>query len=332
MTSGARFRASAIRFALLATASNLAFTATASAQVADMSAAAVLLPDTVHVGQPFRIGVQVKTPRGVEAHFPAVLETTENLEQAGEAQVGTRRPLSGVSRAYYRMVAWTAGPHEVPPIRVEVTPASEDADPFEILVQVPPLTVETVLPAEIEELELRQALPFLNPLPFPWLLLLALVAFLVGLWAYRRFRQQEPETVEPERHLTPWERAVAALGELVEEWRAGGLEHDGFCDRLEAILHNYLSVTENWSPGLPIRAVVNGNRRLAHALNYSALVRFARLAGGYGGPIEASDTCRAWIVSRHAPEEATVATPASGEEQAERNGAPDRVASGKAAK
>lgn len=295
------------RLALLAALSGLAFPAAGVAQVAEMRAAAVLLPDTVHVGQPFRIGVQVKVPRGVEVRFPGVLETTENLEQAGEAQIGKRRPLSGVARAYYRMVAWTAGPHDVPAIRVEVTPASRGADPFEILVQAPPLTVETVLPEEIEGLELRQALPFLNPLPFPWLLLLAVVVLAIGLWAYRRYRRREPEPAEPVLQLTAWEQAVAALTELVEAWRSGGLAHDAFCDRLEEILHSYLSATENWSPGVPIRAVVNGNRRLAHALNYSALVRFARLAGGYGGPIEASDTCRAWIVSRHAPPEEVAA-------------------------
>ena len=303
MRADALFPMAAQRWVAPVFACLLGLQGTAGAQVADMRAAAVLMPDTVHVGQPFRIGVQIKVPRGVEVRFPAVLETTEDLEQAGEALIGRRRQLSGVIRAYYRMVAWTAGPHEVPPIRVGVTPAAEDMEPFEIVVQPPPVMVETVLPEEIAGLELRQALPLLNPLSFPWLLLLALAVFLVGLWAYRRFRRDQPQTSEPERRLTAWERAVAELTKLVEDWRAGGLTHEAFCDRLEAIVQGYLAATENWSPGTPIRAVVNGNRQLAHALNYSALVRFARLAGGYGGPLEASDTCRAWIVSRHAPPE-----------------------------
>ena len=63
--------------------------------------------------------------------------------------------------------------------------------------------VETVLPAEIEGLELRQALPYLRPLPFPLLLLLALAALLVGLWAYRRYGRKEEEVrEEPPRELT----------------------------------------------------------------------------------------------------------------------------------
>jgi hypothetical protein len=269
----------------------LSFPGTSAGQE-EVRAAAALFPDTVHVGQPFRIGVTVTTPRGAEVRLPGVLETTEDLEQAGEAEIGRRRPRSGVSRAYYRMVAWTAGEHEVPPIKVEVFLTEEEAEPLEILVPVPTLTVETVLPAEIAGLELRQALPYLSSLPFPLLLILALIALLVGFWAYRKYRKREEEPEEAPRELT-----------LVASWRAGDLALDAFCDGLEAVLRGYLEATEAWAPGVPTRAVVNGNRGLANALYYSARVRFARLGGGYGGPIEASDACGAWIASRHEPVE-----------------------------
>lgn len=264
-------------------------------------AAAALFPDTVYVGQPFRVGVTVRTPGGAEVRLPGILETTEDLEQAGEAEIGKRRPLTGASRAYYRMVAWTAGEHEVPPIKVEVF-MTEESEPLEILVPVPTLTVETVLPAEIAGLELRRALPYLNPLPFPLLLILALIALLVGLWAYHKYRKgEEEEAEELPRELTAWERALEELRKLVESWRAGDLALDAFCDRLEAVLRRYLEATEAWPPGVPTREVVNGNRGLTRALYYSARVRFARLGGGYGGPIEASDACGAWIASRHEP-------------------------------
>ncbi len=221
------------------------------------------------------------------------------MEQVGEVEVGRRRPLSGVSRAYYRVVAWTAGSRVMPPIGVLLVRSADEAEPIELRVPVPPLTVETVLPAEIEGLELRQALPFLRPLPFSLLLLLALLALLIGLWAYRRFRKRDEEPMETTRSLSPWERALAELKSLMERWRGGEIEHDAFCDGLEAVLRRYLAATEGWAPGVPTRAVVNGDRRLAHALEYSARVRFARLGGGYGGPIEASDACRDWIASRH---------------------------------
>ncbi|MEJ2371331.1 MAG: hypothetical protein P8Y07_10870 [Gemmatimonadales bacterium] len=44
----------------------------ASAGQDDVRAAAALFPDTVHVGQPFRIGVTVTTPRGAEVRLPGV--------------------------------------------------------------------------------------------------------------------------------------------------------------------------------------------------------------------------------------------------------------------
>lgn len=296
-------RAALTPLALGTVALVLSFPGTATGQE-EVRAAAALLPDTVHVGQPFRIGVTVTTPRGAEVRLPGVLETTEDLEQAGEAEIGGRRPRTGTSRAYYRMVAWTAGEHEVPPIKVEVFLSEEEAEPFELLVSVPTLTVETVLPAEIAGLELRQALPYLRPLPFPLLLILALIALLVGLWAYRKYRKREEE--EPEeapRELTAWERALEELKKLVASWRAGDLTLDAFCDGLESVLRGYLEATESWAPGVPTRAVVNGNRGLANALHFSARVRFARLGAGYGGPIEASDACGAWIASRHEPPE-----------------------------
>ena len=297
-------RAALAPLALGTVALVLSFPGTSAGQV-EVRAAAALFPDTVHVGQLFRVGVTVTTPRGAEVRLPGVLETTEDLEQAGEAEIGRRRPRTGVSRAYYRMVAWTAGEHEVPPIKVEVFLSAEEAEPLEILVPVPTLTVETVLPAEIAGLELRQALPYLSPLPFPLLLILALLALLVGLWAYRKYRKREEEQ-EPEeapRELTAWERALEELKKLVASWRAGDLALDAFCDGLEAVLRGYLEATEAWAPGIPTRAIVNGNRGLADALHYSARVRFARLGGGYGGPIEASDACGAWIASRHEPVE-----------------------------
>ena len=276
----------------------------ASAGQDEVRAAAALFPDTVHVGQPFRIGVTVTTPRGAEVRLPGVLEATEDLEQAGEAEIGRRRPRTGASRAYYRMVAWTAGEHEVPPIKVQVLLSEGEAEPLEIVVPVPTLTVETVLPAEIAGLELRQALPYLRPLPFPLLLILALIALLVGLWAYRRYgKREEEDPEEAPRELTAWERALEELKKLVASWRAGELTLDAFCDGLEAVLRGYLEATESWAPGVPTRAVVNGNRALANALYFSARVRFARLGGGYGGPIEASDACGAWIASRHEPPE-----------------------------
>ncbi|MEN8162444.1 MAG: hypothetical protein ABFS41_20400, partial [Myxococcota bacterium] len=75
----------------------LSFPATSAGQE-EVRAAAALFPDTVHVGQPFRVGVTVTTPRGAEVRLPGVLETTEDLEQAGEAEIGRRRPRTGVSR------------------------------------------------------------------------------------------------------------------------------------------------------------------------------------------------------------------------------------------
>jgi hypothetical protein len=260
------------------------------------------------VGQPFRLGVTVQAPRSLRIRFPGALELTDDLEQVGAVELGHRRPRTGVMRAYYRVVAWTAGEHSVPPIHVELYAEPAEGDPLDLSVAVPPLIVRTVLPADAGGLELRQGLPFLDPSPFPWLALLLLIAILVGLWAYRRYRKRDETSDEVVRALTPWERALEELRALAEEWRTGRLTPDAFGDRLEGVLWGYLVATEGWVPGRPVRAAVNGDQRFARALDYSARVRFARLEGGYGGPIEATDACQAWIVSRHepagAPEEA----------------------------
>lgn len=281
----------------------------AAAQVSDVRAAAALFPDTVHVGQPLRLGVTVSVPRGMRVRFPFALSAGEDLEQVGEAEIGKRRTRSGTARAYYRLVAWRAGEHEVPSVRVEVLPDGGESEAFEIVVPVPTLVVESVLPANITGLELRQALPFLTPLPFPLLLLIALAALILGWWAYRRFGSRAAEGETPARELTAWEAALEELKRLVEEWRAGVLSPAAFCDRLEAILKRYLVVTEAWVPGVPARAVANGDGRLRRALEFSARVRFARLGAGYGGPIEASDACGAWIASRHPRDEDDPAEP-----------------------
>ena len=111
--------AGALGAALLGTSIPVAVHGQASSP-SQVRAAAALLPDTVLVGQPFRLGVTVQAPRGLRIRFPGALELTDDLEQVGAVELGHRRPRTGVMRAYYRVVAWTAGEHSVPPLHVEL--------------------------------------------------------------------------------------------------------------------------------------------------------------------------------------------------------------------
>jgi len=262
----------------------------------EVRAVFAVVPDTVRVGEPFLLGVAVRTGPDARVRFPEQLPTGEWYEQRGPVE--TARPEPDVWRADYTLVAWRAEPGPVPSFEVEL---SSDGEARRVTLRPPEPVVGSVLPPRgEEELDLRPPKPFVDEgWPF-WLLALLLAALpgaLLLWWHARRRAAARAVQVEgaSDEALGPREKARVELEALVRLDEVGRIEEDAFYDRLEAVVRSYAEATHDWAPGVPIRLVADGDGELAEVFHRSALSRFAAIRAGKEARSHAAKVVDRWI-------------------------------------
>jgi len=287
---------------------------TSVGQATEPRVSSAVEPDTVRVGETFQLGLWVNLPQAAEVRFPAVLPLPDELEQRGAVEIRTED--DGRSwRAYYTLSAWKADSIAIPPIEATVHP--EGAQDFPITLVAPEVTVASVLPADGEDLELRDARGFLKIRTFPWWILLVLAALAALAWWLWRRRHAPP----PLMAVGPGELALRDFERLRGEWRAGAVTPGGFYDRYEQALRRYAHATRTWSPSLSLMGLGRGAELVA-ALKRSLIVRFARVRPRAEDPDTALDAGEAFVRSEMPePEE-------SEEEHAEKGAAETAASTG----
>lgn len=186
----------------------------AVAQVAPPAAPEVrtaVAPDTVLVGDVFRVAIRVDLPPGYRAVFPDSLPSADPLEAAGRRDERVEEFPDGMRRvtAIYAMSAWRPGPVELPPVSVRL--AGPDGERV-VQARLPELSVRSVLPEDTAGVQPRDLKDVLGSSRSWWPLLLALLVGAVavgGLVYWRRRGREAPLPVYPS--VPPRERALAAL-------------------------------------------------------------------------------------------------------------------------
>lgn len=239
--------------------------------------AAAVEPDSIRVGEAFTVGITVIRESPGEVAFPALLELPDALEQRGPVRV--RSLEEGTEwRAYYTLVAWSADSLALPPVEL----AGVGASGGPLAVRLPTIAVRSVLPAGGEEVELRDAKPFLRARSFPWWAALIAAALLaLGWWAWRRRRPRLERAVP----LGPGGYALREFERLREAWLEGRLSGDRFYDGYEAALRRYAGATRGWPPGRGLASLGRESSDLVTALRRSLLARFARVRPRDEGPL-----------------------------------------------
>ncbi len=157
-------------------------------------------PDTVLIGEPFRLFIKVHAPKGVRFEFPAGPDTVSQngirpVELRGERLV---QMLGDTAVALYNLVAWDIGaqPLRIPDVRVT----------FQGQERRPPLGgasvfVRSVLPADTSLRVPKPARPLIVLPVFNWLPWLALLAAVIlaalAWWAWRRYRNRPKAPIDP---------------------------------------------------------------------------------------------------------------------------------------
>lgn len=250
-----------------------------------------LAPDTVRVGEPFTLGLAVRTEPGYRVRFPRLLPLGDDFEQRSPAE--TRRFGAGEWRVYYRLVAWRREPGDLPSIDVEIAGGDEVRT---VGYRPPAVAVRSVLPGPAEEPALRPPRPPLERAGFPWLLFLGALVLVGGLAGLLlRGRGSGARQTEAAGTEEPAARALRELAELRRRRAAGELAGAAVYDALEAVLRRYAEATRGWRPGVPMTALADGDRHLAGALDRSALARFARLEARREPALAAIAATEAWV-------------------------------------
>ena len=157
-------------------------------------------PDTVLIGQPFKLFIKVHAPAGVRFEFPAGPDTTTQngmrpVELRGEKLVTM---LADTAVALYTLVAWDIG---VQPLRFPDVRVTLERQERRLTLGGALVFVKSVLPTDTTLRIPKPARPLIVLPVFNWLLWLSLLAAAIaGLllwWAWRRYRNRPKKPVDP---------------------------------------------------------------------------------------------------------------------------------------
>jgi hypothetical protein len=176
--------------------------ASAPAQAQDISVRGALVdvtvqPDTVKIGAPFTVRIRVRAAKGATVRFPSPPDSADAVEAVDprfvEEGAGTSSTIDRT--AVYRLVAWDIGMRTArfAPVAVTLGGATQ-----EFSVVVPPIVVQTVLPADTTE---RIPKDVRAPSPEPsglWRLWFILAVLAIGLAWYFWNHRSHPALVTPQ--------------------------------------------------------------------------------------------------------------------------------------
>jgi len=265
-------------------------------------------PDTVTVGDPFRLTVRIHAPRGASIEFPAGPDSgaaVDALDPRQERQGPDTAALDVT--ATWRMAAWDIGNL---PLRLQDIVVKLDAHERRIPLSALTVHVKSVLPADTaQRIPKPQRALFEFGIPWWYWLLAALAAIgLIGLfwwWWRRRRKRQQGELDDPYADAEAEFERVERLG-LVE---AG--ERGRYVALMVEVLRTYLSRSiPEAHPSLTTNELlitVRDNRlvpvnRLALVLADADLVKFARRSTSAERARELGTEARGIVAAVHAAE------------------------------
>ena len=272
----------AAALAILALAITVAAPASAQAPF-EVKAGVTIVPDTVRVGDPFRVTVGVRAPRGATIEFAKAMDSSASVQSLDPVAVRTSADTTASEQyADYRVAAWDIGSQ---PVRIADVIVRFNGVDRRIPVSGNAVFVRSILPADSAQRIPKPPRALFEFTQFPWWLwaLIAAAIVAVGLlvwwWIRRRRRPPPAEIVDPfARAESEFQRIEAlALLEAGERGRYVTLMIEVLRDYLaaryaEASLSLTSTELQRSVGGLPFVP----QERLTRVLTEADLIKFAR--------------------------------------------------------
>lgn len=279
----------------------------AGAQQIQVQAGVNVSPDTVRVGDPFRIVVGIRAPAGATIDFPHPPDSTQKIQALDPVSVAAKPDTTAVVQyATYRVAAWDVDSQRVNLGDVLVTLAGVSRH---VALPTAVVFVKSVLPADSAKRVPKPPKPIFESSGLPWwiwLVLAAIAALIIGLlwWWWRRRRrrpvialvvdpytraQQEFDRIDALGLLQAGERGryVALMVEVLREYLAGRIEAATL-----AHTSSELMLALRGQPTIPFD-------RLGRVLTDADLVKFARRAVSGDRAAEFGRDARAIVQHEH---------------------------------
>lgn len=184
----------------------------------EVKAGVTIAPDTVRVGDPFRVTVGVRAPAGAAIEFPRAMDTTAAVQSLDPVAVRTSADTSATEQyADYRVAAWDIGKQ---PIRLDDVLVRYEGAVRRISITGESVFVATVLPADSAKRIPKPPRPLFEINAIPWWLwaLIAAAVIAIGLllwwWLHRRKKPPAPAVVDPFARAEAEFQRIEALGLL----------------------------------------------------------------------------------------------------------------------
>jgi hypothetical protein len=211
--------------------------AAAGAQQIAVKAGVTVAPDSVRIGDPFRITVGIRAPRGATIEFPKATDSTATVQSLDPVAVRTSADTTAVEQyADYRVAAWDIGAQ---PIRLP--DAIVRANGVERRI---PLTanvfVKSLLPDDSTKRVPKPPRALYEFSVFPWwivALAAAIVAALLLLWWWFRRRRKPVVAVA----VDPYVRAEAEFQRIEALGLLEAGERGRYVALMIEVLRDYLA-------------------------------------------------------------------------------------------
>lgn len=244
------------------------------------SIGAAVVPDTVRVGDVFRVAIRAVLPPGHGATFPDSLDLPDDVEMAGRRALHVDTlPDGGLTvTSVYPLSAWRPGAVELERVEVRIEgPVGAEG----VEVALPRVTVASVLPDDAPGLDPRPPKDVLGASRRLWpLLLLALLvgAVAMGGVVYWRSRRERPRPAVAETFApAPRERTLAQLDEALELGLIEAGEYKAFYSRVTGALRGYLEALDAaWGAELTTTELTARTDAMLEAQAAEALRRLLR--------------------------------------------------------
>jgi len=254
----------------------------ALAQQIPVKAGVTVAPDSVRIGDPFRVTVGVRAPVGASIEFPRVLDSTATVQSLDPVTVRTSADTTAVEQyADYRVAAWDI---ETQPVRLAEAIVRYNGVERRIPLSAS-VFVASVLPADSAQRVPKPPRDLFELNPFPWWLIAALIAAAIAgslstWWWIRRRRKPKAAVV-----VDPYERAQAEFQRIESLRLLDAGERGRYVTLMIEVLRDYLAARYAEAAlsltSTELQRSVRGHphvpeERLTRVLTDADLIKFAR--------------------------------------------------------
>lgn len=205
----------------------------------DVKAGVTIAPDTVRVGDPFRVTVGVRAPAGAAIEFPRAMDTTAAVQSLDPVAVRTSADTTAAEQyADYRVAAWDIGKQA---IRLEDVLVRYDGQVRRVSIVGESVFVRSVLPADSTKRIPKPPRPLLELNAIPWwlwaLIAAAILATILLIWWWLRRRKKPPAPVI----VDPYARAEAEFQRIEALGLVDAGERGRYVTLMIEVLRDYLA-------------------------------------------------------------------------------------------